>query len=64
MLIVIEATVLSLTFAARVGGENGATACAKTFSPSSSSGGPVIRVGLSRNVRVKPLHAKVSIQNT
>ena len=66
MLIVIEATVLFLTFAARVGGENGAAAvCAKTFSPSSTSGGgPVIRVGLSRNARVKPLHAKVSIQNT
>jgi len=60
----IEATVLSLTFAARIGGENAATVCAKALSPSGSSGGPVIRVGLSRNARVKPLHAKVSIQST
>ena len=60
----VEATVLSLTFAARVGSENAATVCAKALSPSSGSSGPVIRVGLSRNARVKPLHAKVSIRST
>ena len=52
-----------LFLAAHVGGEN-ANAVRVKSSPVSSGGNPVIRVGLSRNVRVKSLHAKVNIQNT
>jgi len=52
-----------LFLAARVSGENANAVCVKS-SPVGGGGNPVIRVGLSRNVRVKSLHAKVNIRNT